>query len=51
MAAYARKMRGINPTLTMTCPPLGSAQYKVEIEITAYRGASTFNVKEINLAR
>ena len=51
MAAYALRMRGINPTLTMTCPPLGSAQYKVEIEITAYRGASTSNVKEINLAR
>jgi len=32
-------------------PPLGSAQYKVEIEITAYRRASTSNVKEINLAR
>ncbi len=50
MAAYAQKMRGINPTLTMTCPPLGSAQYKVEIEITAYRGASKANVKEINLS-
>jgi enamine deaminase RidA (YjgF/YER057c/UK114 family) len=50
MAAYAKRMRGINPTLTMTSPPLGSAEYKVEIEITAYRGASKANVKEINLA-
>jgi enamine deaminase RidA (YjgF/YER057c/UK114 family) len=50
MAAYAKRMRGINPTLTMTSPPLGSAEYKVEIEITAYRGASRANVKEINLA-
>jgi len=50
MAAYAARMRGINPTLTMTSPPLGSAEYKVEIEITAYRGASKANVKEINLA-
>jgi enamine deaminase RidA (YjgF/YER057c/UK114 family) len=50
MAAYAKRMRGINPTLTMTSPPLGSAEYKVEIEITAYRGASQANVKEINLA-
>lgn len=49
MAAYAAKMRGINPTLTMTSPPLGSAEYKVEIEITAYRGASKANVREINL--
>ena len=50
MAAYAKRMRGINPTLTMTSPPLGSAEYKVEMEITAYRGASKANVKEINLA-
>jgi enamine deaminase RidA (YjgF/YER057c/UK114 family) len=50
MAAYAKRMRGINPTLTMTSPPLGSAEYKVEIEITAYRGASRANVQEINLA-
>jgi 2-iminobutanoate/2-iminopropanoate deaminase len=51
MAAYAQRMRGINPTLTMTSPPLGSAEYKVEIEITAYRGAAKANIKEINLAR
>lgn len=50
MAAYAGKMRGINPTLTLTSPPLGSTEYKVEIEITAYRGASRSNIKEINLA-
>jgi len=50
MAAYATKMRGINPTLTMTCPPLGSTEYKVEIEITAFRGASRADVKEINLS-
>jgi 2-iminobutanoate/2-iminopropanoate deaminase len=50
MAAYAGKMRGINPTLTLTSPPLGSTEYKVEIEITAYRGASSAHIKEINLA-
>ncbi|MEO8104357.1 MAG: RidA family protein [Betaproteobacteria bacterium] len=48
MAAYAEKFRGINPTLTLTCPPLGSPQYKIEIEVTAYRGASKAHVKEIN---
>lgn len=47
MGAYAERMRGINPTLTMTCPRLGSEEYKVEIEVTAYRGASKANVKEI----
>jgi enamine deaminase RidA (YjgF/YER057c/UK114 family) len=50
MAAYAQKMRGINPVLTMTCPPLGSTEYRVEIEITAYRGVAKANVKEINLS-
>lgn len=50
MAAYANKMRGINPTLTLTSPPLGSAEYKVEIEVTAYRGAAKANLEEINLS-
>lgn len=50
MAAYAQKMRGINPTLTMTCPPLGSTEYRVEIEVTAYRGAGKANLKEIKLS-
>lgn len=51
MAAYAERMRGINPTLTLTCPPLGSDEYKVEIEVTAYRGAGAVSVREINLGR
>ncbi len=49
MAVYGQRMRGINPTLTMTCPPLGSAQYKVEIEATAYRGASKADIKELKI--
>jgi len=49
MGVYGQRMRGINPTLTMTCPPLGSAQYKVEIEVTAYRGASKADVKELRI--
>lgn len=47
MTAYGQRMRGINPTLTMTCPPLGSTEYKVEIDVTAYRGASQAEVKEM----
>ena len=47
MTAYGRRMRGINPTLTMTCPPLGSTQYKVEIDVTAWRGVSKVEVKEL----
>ncbi|MWV26863.1 Rid family hydrolase [Aurantiacibacter rhizosphaerae] len=46
MEAYGKRMRGINPVLTMTCPPLGSAQYKVEIDVTAIRGVSKADVEE-----
>lgn len=46
MTAYGIRMRGINPTLTMTCPPLGSTQYKVEIDVVAYRGVSKATVEE-----
>ncbi|MEO8721999.1 MAG: Rid family hydrolase [Sphingobium sp.] len=49
MTRYGERMRGINPTLTMTCPPLGSTEYKVEIEVTAWRGASKADVKEIQI--
>lgn len=49
MAAYAERMRGINPTLTMTSPALGSPEYKVEIEVTAVRGASAAQVTEIRI--
>lgn len=49
MGAYGERMRGINPTLTMTCPPLGSTEYKVEIDVVAYRGASKGNVRELQI--
>ena len=42
--------RGINPATTITCPPLGSAVYKVEIEVTAYRNASQANVETVTIA-
>lgn len=47
MTAYGQRMRGINPTLTMTCPPLGALYYKAELEVTAWRGASKAPVKEL----
>jgi len=40
MEIFAEMFRGIDPALTVTCPPLGSTAYKVEIEVTALRGAS-----------
>ncbi|GEO84735.1 MULTISPECIES: Rid family hydrolase [Alphaproteobacteria] len=39
MTVVGEKFRGIDPASTVTCPPLGSTVYKVEIEVTAYRGA------------
>ncbi|WP_017799581.1 Rid family hydrolase [Winslowiella toletana] len=50
MAIIGEKFRGVNPASTVTCPPLGSTVYKVEIEVTAYRGASTAEVAEITVA-
>jgi len=51
MELVGSKYRGVNPTTTVTCPPLGSSIYQVEIEVTAYRGASQADVKEIVLSR
>lgn len=45
MAKIGERFRGIDPAMTLTCPPLSSAVYKVEIEVTAYRGASRGNVE------
>ncbi len=40
MTIVGQKFRGVDPAATVTCPPLGSSVYKVEIELTAFRGAS-----------
>ncbi len=45
------RLRGIDPACTATCPPLGSTVYKVELEVTAYRGASKAEVVQINLGQ
>ncbi|KRW95216.1 RidA family protein [Paracoccus sp. MKU1] len=49
-AVLGQKFRGIDPACTMTCPPLGSMAYKVEMDVTAYRGASAARVDRIDLA-
>lgn len=49
MTAVGERYRGINPASTVTCPPLGSTIYKVEIEVTAYKGASSAPVEEIRI--
>lgn len=48
MTLFGQKMRGVDPTITVTCPPLGSEAYKVELEVTAYRGASSADVERID---
>jgi len=45
------RFRGIDPACTATCPPLGSTVYKVELEVTAYRGAAKAEVVQINLGQ
>ena len=48
--AFGERMRGIDPTLTLTCPPLGLEEYKVEIEVTAFRGAASAEATFIDLS-
>ena len=50
MEYIGTKFRGIDPANTATCPPLGSTTYKVEIEVTAYRGAAKGDIELIKLA-
>ncbi|WP_028696418.1 RidA family protein [Pseudomonas cremoricolorata] len=51
MGVVGEKFRGIDPASTVTCPPLGSTVYKVELEVTAYRGAGRANITRINLGQ
>jgi enamine deaminase RidA (YjgF/YER057c/UK114 family) len=46
MALVGERFRGVDPATTVTCPPLGSTVYKVEIELTARIGASMAQVEE-----
>lgn len=49
MEIFGEKLRGVDPALTVTCPPLGSSVYKVEIEVTAYRGASRAETDRLSI--
>ncbi|WP_299651148.1 RidA family protein [uncultured Jannaschia sp.] len=51
MAYVGERLKGIDPQRTVTCSPLGLAEFKVEIELTAYRGAGMADVerREISL--
>lgn len=50
MDFIGQKFKGINPATTVTCPPLGSTIYKVELEVTAYRGAAKLELEHIKIA-
>lgn len=51
MAIVGEKFRGVDPATTVSCPPLGSDIYKVEIEVTAYKGASSAETETINIGQ
>jgi enamine deaminase RidA (YjgF/YER057c/UK114 family) len=50
MTKVGEKFRGIDPASTVTCPPLGSTVYKVEIEVTAYCGASRAETEVLTIS-
>ncbi len=50
MAKVGERFRGVDPAMTLTCPPLSSNVYKVEIEVTAFRGASKGKVETRRLS-
>lgn len=43
------KYSGIDPATTICCAPLASPDYKIEIEVTAFRGASQAAIQRITL--
>lgn len=47
MSVVGQKFKGIDPATTITCPPLGSTVYKVEIELTAFLGAGKAQVEQL----
>ena len=49
MAEVGRAFRGIDPARTVTCTPLGGPQYKVEVEVTAYRGAAALPQERVTI--
>jgi enamine deaminase RidA (YjgF/YER057c/UK114 family) len=41
MECVGAAFKGIDPASTVTCTPLGSDEYKLEIELIAYKGAGS----------
>jgi hypothetical protein len=49
-AVLGEKFRGIDPACTLTCSPLASDAFKMEIDATAYRGASENEAEYLDLS-
>lgn len=47
MAHVGERLKGIDPQRTVTCSPLGLNEFKVEMEMTAYRGAGKAEVERM----
>ena len=50
MAYVGERFKGINPQRFVSCVPLGAADFLVEIEVTAYRGASQAETEIIDIS-
>ena len=40
MGYWGERMRGIDPVVSISAAPLGAKEYLVELEVTAYKGAT-----------
>ena len=45
MAYIGERFRGIDPARTVLCSPLGNPEFKVEVEVTAFKGAGSAEVE------
>lgn len=50
MDVVGAKLQGVDPALTVTATPLMAKDYKVEIEVTALRGASAAPAEYLRVA-
>ncbi|MGI8398221.1 RidA family protein (plasmid) [Agrobacterium deltaense] len=51
MAYVGERFKGIDPARTVLCSPLGNTEFKVEIEVTAYKGAGAVEAKYIDISQ
>lgn len=49
MAIVGERFRGMKPTSTVLCSPLGGPEFLVEIELTAYRGIGSAETETISI--